>query len=159
MSDRAFYYDDMIDVAVDAFQRAFRHEVTFRCVTRDYGRHGLFTVRFHYLPKDLEFCLVSEKDLFQIEITEADGAESALSWMSAFDNVLEEENVIRAVELLKLNLDEYEPMFFLTRGRQMFVRANGRERPISAGEFRQISTQHQCRALKDSGALFRLKQA
>ena len=149
MSDRAFYYDDMIDVAVDAFQRAFRHEVTFRCVTRDYGRHGLFTVRFHYLPKDLEFCLVSEKDLFQIEIT----------WMSAFDNVLEEENVIRAVELLKLNLDEYEPMFFLTRGRQMFVRANGRERPISAGEFRQISTQHQCRALKDSGALFRLKQA
>lgn len=118
-------YDDIITFAQEMFENIFKDKVAFdnKCVHIEHM--GYFQIRYKFLPRNYELVFENDRNRFDIEIIDEEGAKNLLYRIVKFESALSKENIEDAILKLQKVLEQDEFCFYINRSQKLYRKIGG----------------------------------
>ncbi len=110
------YYEHFSSIFEENMRVIFKDNVIKISKEHDYKRRGFFRLSYKYLPYNYKIIIENEFRAFDIIIEDEEGASNVLYRIKHFDNSLDENNINKAIQILKKVLENNNFNFYFHIG-------------------------------------------
>lgn len=123
--DSSFYEKSINDFILN-FKEIFSENVKLEDKFCDIDNKGYFKIVFQYLPLNYNIIIENEIRTFTITIEDEGKAKNSLYRIERFDNTLGEENIKKALCILKKILDKNQFSLYLYKDKRLYKKNNNK---------------------------------
>lgn len=114
------FYEKSINDFISTFKEIFSANIVVKDKFCDIDNKGYFKIVFKYLPLNYDIIVENEIRTFTITIEDEGKAKNSLYRIEKFDNTLDEENIKKALCILKRILDKNEFNLYLYKDKKIY---------------------------------------
>ncbi len=119
------YYEKIISFVIHTFGEIFDDEVVFIKQQVSIEHMGYFKIQYKYLPLKYDIVFENERNVFEIEIYDSEGAKNILYRIEKYESGLSIDNIQDAILKLKTVLEKNELCFYIYRDEKLYKKING----------------------------------
>lgn len=119
------FYDDIIAFVQEMFQNVFKEKLVFENKHVNIEHMGCFQIRYKFLPRQYDLVFDNDRNIFDIEIIDQEGAKNLLYRIIKFESALSKENVKDAILKLQKVLEQDEFCFYINRNKKLYRKIGG----------------------------------
>ena len=119
------YYEKVISYVLDSFAEIFRNDIVFVKKQVSIEHMGYFKIQYKYLPLKYDIVFESDRNVFDIEIYDNEGAKNILYRIEKYNSELSFENIKKAIQKLKTVMEKNDMCFYIYKNKKLYKKING----------------------------------
>ncbi|MBR0147345.1 MAG: hypothetical protein IJM25_11890 [Eubacterium sp.] len=120
MQSHTEYYDTFVGFFRNAFEEVFGEEISEIEVKKEYEKSGYFRIVYRYIPENYTLKVDCHRKLYDIFITDDEGAMTNLYRVTKFDNDLTQEKIREAVRKVKDIVESEDMVLYIYRDNKVY---------------------------------------
>ena len=120
MQSHTEYYDMFVGFFRNAFEEIFGEEIREIEVKKEYEKNGYFRIVYRYMPENYTLKVDCHSKLYDIFITDDEGAMTNLYRVTKFDNDLTQEKIREAVRKVKDIVESEDMVLYIYRDNKVY---------------------------------------
>jgi hypothetical protein len=117
-------YEELIEYVCVAFTKVFGNDVMFEGKSVATEHMGFFQVKYKHFPTGYDIIFENDRDVFEIEIYDSEGARNSLFRIEKYNSALSKQNVMEAIRKLKKVLEK-DICFYISQGNKLYKKYKG----------------------------------
>ena len=119
------FYENIIAFIIYKFNEVFKDELVFIKKQVSIEHMGYFKIQYKYMPLQYDIIFENERNVFEIEIFDNEGAKNSLYRIEKYKSGLSIENIQDAILKLKEVLGKNNLCFYIHRDEKLYKKING----------------------------------
>jgi len=114
------YYERYIDIFEKKIKSIFSDDMIDFSVECNFSNRGFFKLTYEYVPCNYKIVIENEVRIFDIIIYDSEGASNVLNRIEQHNGSLNEENITKAILLLKKVLEKNDFNFYFSVNNKIY---------------------------------------